>query len=473
MERILIRELEDIPGGKVLTWGNKPIKYVVRDPYELEENCLYCCSPKSAEASLLDKMVMCNASGVVVHKPCGFDVERWKETGIGVIEVDNWIMFQIALARIYRTKFKVPLIQVIGSAGKTTTKDMIGSVLNAGMPALVGYANYNTAFGAASNILDLRDFHQAAVVETGMKSMGYMRFSSSIIKPSIAVVTSIQRAHYVTLGSIDKIIEAKAEILEFLDPNGVLIINGEDNNCNKFPVHKYGGRVLRYGFSENYDIWAEDIMYKEFRTHFVAMAKRGKRGKKVKIDCTMNTVGKYNVANALAAILTGVELGMDPRDIRQGLADFKPMAGRLKVYAGPFDTIIIDDNFNANPDSTQLLLEEIPKFTENRPIMLVMGDVERPDEQIKQYAQKVHFIIGQQLGRINFEKLIAIGKWATEYLTGAKSEGVPESKMEYFETVKQAKEYFKAAIIPGSVILFKASVYVPVRNLIRTLDDLK
>ncbi len=467
MEKILIQELEDIPDGRMLTWGNNPIKYIVKNPDELDENCLYFCSPKDTEETLLKKMVMCNASGVVVHKPCRFTIERWKEAGIGIIEVDNWIMFQIALARIYRTKFNIPLIQVIGSAGKTTTKDMIGAVLNGGMPALVGYANYNTAFGAASNILNLRDFHMAAVVEAGMKSMGYMRFSSSIIKPSIAVLTSIQRAHYVTLGSIEKIIEAKAEVLEFLDPNGVLIINGEDNNCNKFPVNRYSGRVLRYGFSDKYDLWAENIMYEKFKTYFVV------RGRGIEINCTLNTVGKYNVANALAAVLVGLELGMDLRDIRQGLADFKPMTRRLKVSAGPFDTILIDDNFNANPESTQLLLEEIPKFTEKRPIMLVMGDVERPDAQIEEYAKKVHFIIGQQIARINFEKLIAIGKWAKEYVRGAKSEGAPDSKMEYFETVEKAEKHFQSSIIPGSVILFKASVYVNVRNLIKSLNDRK
>lgn len=467
MEKILIQELEELPGGKVLTWNNKPIKYVVKNPDQLEDNCLYLCFSQDAEESLLEKMVNCNASGVVVHKPCRFTVERWKEAGIGIIEVGNWIMFQIAMAGIYRAKFDIPLIQVIGSAGKTTTKDMIGAVLNAGMPALVGYANYNTAFGAASNILNLRDFHRAAVIEAGMKSTGYMGFSSSIIKPSMAVLTSIQRAHYVTLGSIEKIIEAKAEILEFLDPGGVLIINGEDHNCNKFPVNRYRGRVLRYGFSDQYDLWSENIIYKKFKTYFVV------RGKGIEMDCTLNTVGKYNVTNALAAVLVGMELGMAPGDIRQGLADFKPMARRLKVAAGPLDTILIDDNFNANPESTQLLLEEIPKFAEKRPVMLVMGDVERPDEQIAEYAKKVHFTIGQQIARIPFEKLIAIGKWAKEYVAGAKSEGAPEFKMEYFERVEQAVKSFKSSIIPGSIILFKASVYVSVRNLIKSMDDRK
>jgi UDP-N-acetylmuramoyl-tripeptide--D-alanyl-D-alanine ligase len=467
MKKILIHELIDLTNGKVLTWGNRPIKHIVKNPDELEENCLYFCFEKNEEASLLEKMVLCNASGVVVRMPCSFVIERWQESGIGVIEVDNSIMFQIALAKVYRMKFNIPFVQVIGSAGKTTTKDMIGSVLKAGMPALVGYGNYNTAFGAASNILGLKDFHKAAVIEAGMKSSGYMSFISSMIKPSIAVLTSIQRAHYVTLGSIETIIEAKAEILKYLDPNGMLIINGEDNNCNRFPVNRYQGRVLRYGFSAQYDLWASDITYHKFKTYFVA------RGKGIKIDCVINTVGKYNVANALAAVLVGLELKMEPEAIRRGLADFKPMARRLKIYQGPFNTILVDDNFNANPDSTQLLLEEIPKFTENRPIMLVMGDIERPDDQIKQYAEAVHFTIGQQLARINFDKLIAVGKWAKEYVKGAQSKGISQSKMEYFETVAQAEKYFQALIIPGSVIIFKASVYVAVRNLIKSLGNLK
>jgi UDP-N-acetylmuramoyl-tripeptide--D-alanyl-D-alanine ligase len=177
IDKILIQELEEITEGKVLTWGNRPIKYVVKNPDKLEENCLYICPEEDDEESLLGKMVMCKASGVVVHKPCSFVAERWENAGIGVIEVDNSIMFKIALAKVYRTKFNIPFVQVIGSAGKTTTKDMIGSVLNASRPTLVGYGNYNTAFGAASNILDIRDFHQAAVLEAGMKSIGYMSIS--------------------------------------------------------------------------------------------------------------------------------------------------------------------------------------------------------------------------------------------------------------------------------------------------------
>lgn len=463
LQLITLDELKRIKEGRILTWyGEKPVKYIINNPEEISEHCLYFYSGKENENSLLLKMASHNASGIVVKRPCLLDVSRWKQAGIGIIETGNTIMFQIALAKLYRTKLDIPVIQVIGSAGKTTTKDMIGAVLNAGMPALVGYKNYNTAFGAAYNLLNVRE-HKAVVVEAGMKSKGYMDYSSSIIKPNIAVLTSIQRAHYVLMGSIENIIEAKAEILNHLDENGVFIVNGEDENCAKFPIERFKGKVVRYGFSDKFDVWTPKVAYKDFKSYFTVISKYGKT------DCVINTVGKYNVGNALAAFAVGLEVGLQPDVIRRGLAVFQPMARRLKTLPGPNGTIIIDDNFNANPDSTRLLLEDIPNFVPDKPVILIMGDVERPDDRIADYAKEVHFTIGQQAAKVNFEKFIAIGKWAKEYIAGAESEGVPPEKMKHFESVKQAADYFKSIVKPGSVLIFKASVYVSVRDLIRFL----
>lgn len=461
---ITLDELKSIREGRILTWdGKKPVKYVAKNPAEISEHCLYFCSDDQNENILLMKMASSNASGVVVKSPCFLDINRWKQAGIGIIETGNTILFQIALAGLYRTKFDIPVIQVIGSAGKTTTKDMIGAALSAGMPVLVGYKNYNTAFGAAYNLLNVRDYHKAVVIEAGMKSKGYMGYSSGIIKPNIAVLTSIQRAHYVLMGSIENIIEAKAEILDHIDQNGVFIINGEDENCAKFPLEKFKGRVVRYGFSDKFDIWTPEIEYKDFKSFFKVIHKQGET------ECVINTVGKYNVGNALAAFAVGLELGLKPDVIRRGLAVFQPMARRLKTLPGPNNTVIIDDNFNANPDSTKLLLEDIPKFITGRPVILIMGDVERPDDSIADYAREVHFAIGRQAAKVNFDRFIAIGKWAKEYIAGAESAGAPPDKMKHFETVEQAVEYFKESVRPGSVLIFKASVYVSVRDLMKFL----
>lgn len=464
MKLITLDELKQIREGRILTWdSNKPVKYITKRFEEIDEYCLYFYSGKENEYRLLFKMVSKNASGIVVRRPCLLDVSKWKHAGIGIIETGNAIMFQIALAKLYRTKLDIPVIQVIGSAGKTTTKDMIGAVLSAGMPVLVGYKNYNTAFGAANNLLNVREHHKAVVVEAGMKSKGYMNYSSSIIKPNIAVLTSIQRAHYVLMGSIDNIIEAKAEILNHLDNDGTFIINGEDANCEKFPLERFGGRIVRYGFSDKFDVWTPSVEYKDFKSYFKVISKHGET------DCVIKTVGKYNVGNALAAFAVGLELGLPPDVIRRGLAVFKPMERRLKTLPGPNHTIIIDDNFNANPDSTKLLLEEIPKFASDKPVVLVMGDVERPDNKIADYAREVHFAIGQHAAKVNFERLIAIGKWAKEYISGAKQAGAPAEKMRHFDTVDQAAHYFKSAVKPGNILIFKASVYVNVRDLLKYL----
>lgn len=465
MKKLFLEDLKALIDGKVILWNdNQSVEYFSEQPEEPVENSLYFLFEGcDNEDKLLKKLIKNNTTGVIVKRPHNLNTNKWKDAKLVIIEVESLTETYLTLSKVYRAQFKIPFIEVIGSSGKTTTKEMIGAVLNAKIPTLVGYNNYNAPSGVAYNIFSIRENHKAAVLEVGMKGEGIMRLSSKLIRPNIGVLTSIHRAHFVSLGSIDNIIEAKAEILDCLDENGVLIINGEDENCCRFPVERYKGKILKFGFSNKFDLWASNIKYKDFRTYFQA------KGKGINIKCTLNTVGKYNVANALAAILVGLHLGLKAEDIAKGLVSFEPINGRLKVHDGPYNTILVNDNFNANPDSTKLLLEEVPKFTGDRPIMLIMGDMERPDEEISKYAKEAHFSIGEQLSKINFDYLIAIGKWAKQYVKGAKSKGVSEGKMAYFETVEEAEEYFKEAIIPGSVIIFKASLYVPIRHLIKSL----
>lgn len=465
MKSFTIKEIKRTIDGKIVTWNdNRTVEYFVDQPEEPLANCLYFLfEGYDDENNLIKKLINSGAAGVVVREPHDLSVDKWIGAGIGIIEVKSITESYVALSSLYRSRFNIPFVEVIGSSGKTTTKEIIGAVLNAKIKTLVGHENFNAPSGVAYNIFSLRDEHKAAVLEVGMKGPGIMRLSSEIIKPYIGVLTSIQRAHFVSMGSIENIIEAKSEMLECLDENGLLIINGEDKNCGKFPTHRYKGKILKYGFSDKFDIWASNIEYKDFKTYFVA------KGKDINMNCVINTVGKYNVSNALAAILVGFAMGLNKEEIINGLSNFQTLSGRLRIHKCIKDTILINDNFNANPDSTKSLLEEVPKFIGDRPLMLVMGDMERPDDEIKKYAKEVHFKIGEQIGNINFEYLIAIGRWAKEYINGAKSKGVPKSKMIYFETVEEAEEHFKASIIPGSVIVFKASLYVPVRYLIKSL----
>jgi UDP-N-acetylmuramoyl-tripeptide--D-alanyl-D-alanine ligase len=342
---------------------------------------------------------------------------------------------------------------------------MVGAVLNEKMPCLVSRDNYNSPSGVAYNIFHLTDEHRAAVLEVGMKGFGIMKLSSGIVKPDIVILTAIQRCHMASLGSIENIIKAKSEVFEHLSEHGTLIINGDDENCKKFLADNFKGEVLRFGFDKSFDAYAANISCKDFKTHFRAILKG------FDIDCTINTVCRYNVANALAAVLAGVKMGVSPREISKGLSRFETLDRRLRVQKGINNTIIINDNFNANPDSTSLLIQDIPEFAGERPVVLVIGDMERPDDEIQSYAEKVHFAVGEQIVKIMPEYLVAVGRWAAEYVSGAVSGGFPKEKAAYFRTVEEADGKILDYVIPGSVVIFKASVYTKVRKLIKNLKE--
>lgn len=459
-------KIAEILDGKVLTWDNgRPVLFFTSqsDDYPEEDSLYFLFEGCDNEDELLKGMVKAGAPGAVIKKPHNLNIEKWADAGIGIIEVDHMNRPYIRMCKKYREQFNIPFIQVTGSSGKTTTKEMIGAILNEKMNALVGYGNYNAPSGVAYNIFSLRERHEAAVLEVGMKGPGIMAYSSSIIKPDIAVITSIHRSHYVSLGSIENIIEAKAELLDYMSESGTLIINGDDENLKKLPIGRFKGEVLRFGFSKDNDVWARDVRCHGFKTYFKAV------GRNFNTDFIINTVGNYNVSNALGAILVGLKLGLNIKEIARGLSRFEPAPGRLKTYKGINDTILVDDNFNANPDSTKAMIQEIPNFADGRPVVLIMGDMERPDKEIEDYAREVHFMIGKEISKINFKYLIAVGKWSKEYINGTESSGIGKSKTAYFKTVEEAEKYIKDYVVPGGIMIFKASTYTRVGKLIEPI----
>lgn len=459
-------KIAEFIGGKVITWDNgRPVTIFTSQPddYPAPESLHFLFEGYDDEDELLKNIINSGASGVVVRKSHSLNIEKWSNAGIGIIEVSHMTEPYIQMCKKYREQFTIPFIEVTGSSGKTTTKEMIGAILNERMNTFVGYENYNAPSGVAYNIFCLRDSHKAAVLEAGMKGPGIMAYSSNIIKPDIAVITAIHRSHYVSLGSIDNIINAKAELLDCISEKGTLIINGDDDNSRKLPLDRFKGEVLRFGFSRGNDIWAKDIRCHDFKTYFKVVSKR------FMTDCLIKTVGRYNVSNALASILVGLKLGLNIKEAARGLARFEPVNGRLRIYKGVKDTILVDDNFNANPDSTKAMIQEVPYFAEGRPVVLIMGDMERPDVEIENYAREVHFMIGEEVSKIDFKYLIAVGQWSKEYINGAIKKGVPESKTAYFKTIEEAKEHINDYVVPGSVMVFKASVYTKVKRLMELI----
>ncbi len=356
---------------------------------------------------------------------------------------------------------------MIGSSGKSTAKEMIGAVLRQRYKTLVGSKNHNTIPGIARNLCLLNSTHEVAVLESGMKSPGIIRTAAKMIRPHIGVVTSIHEAHRIRLGSLRNIIKAKAEMLQYLDKDGTLIINGYDRYCRQYPYHRFKGKVIRFGFTDDCDIWASDIKREGLVTHFMVHCGE------IQFPCTINIIGRFNVGNALAAAAVGLQLGLSPEEISRGLANFTPIPGRLKVYPLSDGAALICDNYNANPESTRLLVEELIELAEEYPVVLVLGDMERPSRNIERYARKVHRQIGEKLARGNFVHVLAVGFWAKEYLKGAVEAGFPPERITYYRTVRAAEKHFQRLLMPGTIAVLKASIYTKLRILrINTIGDI-
>ncbi|HWP97605.1 MAG TPA: UDP-N-acetylmuramoyl-tripeptide--D-alanyl-D-alanine ligase [Syntrophomonadaceae bacterium] len=415
--------------------------------------------PYVSEQGLLTRLQHHQVRCLVVQAPHRFSLSKWRRAGICIIQVPNLSHAYLTLARYYSRKYPLPRTQVIGSSGKTTTKEMIGAVLQEKFNTLTGRQNLNNPLGVAYNLLCLNETHQTAVIEAGMKGSGVMRLASRLIRPDIGVLTSIHSAHLASFGSIGKIIAAKAEILEYLSPRGTFIINWSDPNCRRFPLHRFQGKVVRYGFTPDCDLWASDIQRQDFRTIFTVNTMD------LQFPCAINIIGRYNVGNALAAIAVGLEQGLVPEEIVRGLERFQPVDGRLKVYQSMSGAMIIDDNFNANPDSTRLLVDELITMAQEKPVVLVLGDMERPSHNITKYARRVHYRIGQQLAKGDFQHVLAVGYWAKEYLRGAIKAGFPREKISYFPSVQAARSLFNKLLTPGTIAVLKASPYTEVKQL--------
>lgn len=451
--KFVLQDLIGIMKGVILVGDeSKKVINFEKDPNIPGPKALYFLFNENPnEEDLFAKLTKHKVSGLVKSHEQYLNLELWGNAGITVIEVRDVKLAYLDIAAYYRKHLSIPFIQVIGSAGKTTTKEMIGEVLKAEMPVLVGYRNYNAPVGVALNIFRIRERHQAAIIEVGMDCRGMIDASSQIIQPQFGIVTNIQRAHLSQLQNLENIVLAKAEMLTHIPKDGTLIINGEDENSNKLPFHLCKCRVIRYGFSNKFDYWAQNIKTQGLFTSFEAC------NKDFKIECIINTIGKFNVANALIAVIIGNELGLSSEKIQAGLANFKPVGDRVEILQGIKGSILINDSFASNPDLLPLVLKDVLEAMKDKEVILILSGMEDYFDYNAELARDLHFKIGEQLANMKFKYLVAVGKFADEYLNGAIYAGIPAKKLSFYENLQLAEKMLVDLVKPEDVVYFKTA----------------
>ena len=302
---------------------------------------------------------------------------------------------ELALGRLashWRQKFSIPLVAVTGSNGKTTVKEMIGSILSEHSETLVSHGNFNNAIGLPLSLLKLRQLHQFAVVEIGMNQIGEIEYLSKLACPDVVVITNASSAHLQYLKNLDQVAIEKGSLMVGLSDDGIAILNVDDEQVNYWKSIADRHRVITFGLSEAADVKAV-YQHLEFGSILKITTPRGI------IQMELKLAGVHNILNALAATAAAIGLGISDSHIKSGLEKMSPVAGRLQLRQHKRGGRLLDDTYNANPASVAAALNVLKKLSGDR--RLVIGDMFELGENDAEFHREIGKLARQSgIGRV-------------------------------------------------------------------------
>lgn len=352
------------------------------------------------------------------------------------------------IAEWYRMQLNIPVIGITGSVGKTSTKEFVSSVLSQKYCVHKTAGNYNNEIGLPLTILQIKEEHEIAVLEMGISNFGEMHRLSKIARPNYCLLTNIGQCHLENLGSRHGILKAKSEIFDFMNEDGTVVINGDDDMLST--IHEVKRKApIRYGLSSDNDVWAENI-----KSH-------GLKGSSCDIHiksevCHVNIPmpGKHMILNALAAAAVGSALGLSKEEIAQGIERIQPVKGRNNIIEHNNRTII-DDCYNANPVSMKAAIDLL-SMADTRKVA-ILGDMgELGDDEIK-----LHEEIGSYAISKNIDIILCVGKLSSHMYNAAKETLIdPSNRLFYYETRDDLIKALPDILKDGDTVLIKASHFM-------------
>jgi UDP-N-acetylmuramoyl-tripeptide--D-alanyl-D-alanine ligase len=402
------------------------------------------------------------ACGAVVSRPLAdSDVASLGDT-FALIRVPHTLAALSALAAHHRRTMPARVVGVTGSAGKTTTKDMIAAVLGAGKSVLATEGNMNNEIGLPLTLLKLEIGHEVAVAEMAMRAIGEISALAAVARPDVGVVINVGPAHIGELGSIENIAAAKAELVQALPPDGVAVLNGDDPRV-KAMAAQAGCRVVLFGLDPGCDVRATDVSESADSTCFHLLIE-GKRAGQMKYRVPVP--GMHNVMNALAALAVGHSLGLSFDEMWGGLGRFAPSAMRMHFIDMADGVTIVDDSYNANPVSMRCAIDAVLQSAAGRPVVAVLGDMLELGAESASY----HRDVGRYAARRGISALVAMGPMAGQVASGAIDAGMQSASVASCLEPAEAAALAEAMAKPGSVILVKGSRGMQMERVVEALS---
>ncbi len=444
---IKVEDIINVTKGRLIT-GNKNMECInfSKDTRTIEQGDIYIgIKGENFDGSKFWKKAIENgASGVIVQNIEITEEEKkqYKEKVIIVVEDSLKALYEIA--KFKRNMYDIPVIAITGSVGKTSTKDIVASVVSNKYKTLKTEGNNNNNIGLPLTILKLRD-HEAMVIEMGMNHFREIALLTEIAKPTLAVITNIGTSHIGILGSRENILKAKLEILEGMKKPKIIINNDNDLLHKWYEENKEKIEIHTYGIEKQSDINAKDIEMDENSSKFTV----GINNKKVEIEVPVG--GEHFIYNALCATEVGKVLGLTEEQIKKGIKEFKLTKKRMDIRTLQNGAILINDSYNASYESMSASINYLANHNGTRKIA-VLGDM----FELGEYSKELHEKVGEAVAQKNIDILICSGEESKNIIKKV-NEKNPKIKTILLNNNEEILKKLQEILKEGDVVLVKAS----------------
>ncbi len=379
---------------------------------------------------------------------------------ITVVAVEDTTTALGDIAIFNRKRANLPVIAITGSNGKTTTRTMTATVLSRRFNTLAAEASFNNEIGVPLTLLRLNHQHECIVLELGMNHPGEIRRLARLCLPDVGVITNIGPAHLEGLGTLENIAKAKGELLSEIKSTGTAVLNADDHRLMSL-AQNIPTKTLLFGTaSSSAQIRAKNIKMQERQTIFTLIFPSDE------ISIKLNTPGAFMVSNALAAAAAGYQMGVPPVEIKKGLEAFQAVKGRMRIAASAKGIHIIDDTYNANPDSMKAAINTLASLKGNQRAVLVIGDM----LELGRHASALHSEIGALAGRQKLARLYITGEFASVVARSVLKQGLQASSVivgSRSRIIEDLRNWLK----PGDWVLVKGSRGMGMEKIVMGIKD--
>ncbi|WP_392968354.1 UDP-N-acetylmuramoyl-tripeptide--D-alanyl-D-alanine ligase [Streptomyces sp. LN245] len=444
MIALSLAEIAAVVGGQTYDIPDPALQVtgpVVRDSREVESGSLFVAfvGERVDGHDYAGAVIAAGAAAVLASRP----------VGVPAIVVDDVQTALGALARHVVERLGATLVALTGSAGKTSTKDLIAQVLRSKAPTVFTPGSLNNEIGLPLTALSATEETKFLVLEMGARGIGHIRYLTELTPPRIGLVLNVGTAHIGEFGGREQIAQAKGELVESLPEDGAAILNADDPLVRAM-ASRTKARVILFGESDEADVRAENVRLTESgQPSFSLRTPSGCS------DVTMRLYGEHHVSNALAAAAVAHELGMSADEIARALSDAGSLSRwRMEVTERPDGVTVVNDAYNANPESMRAALRALAAMGKGRRTWAVLGQMaELGDEALAE-----HDAVGRLAVRLNVGKLVAVGGREASWLQlGAYNEGSWGEESVHVSDAQAAVDLLRSELRPGDVVLVKAS----------------